>query len=288
MQREMTRIYHLVNVFTRDGGALTGNPLCVFEDGTGLAASEMQALALQFNLSETTFIMRAGTTPGAPVDVRIFTPNEELPFAGHPTLGTAHVLRRLRGGEQLRLALAAGVVPVEARGDCWTLTAPPATHRPVEESRDELAAMVGLSVDDLAEPGSAPPLWVSTGTEQLLVPLRTRAAVLRAAADPLRVNRLKSRQGNSMLGIFHDDGRLVTLRFFFRNGLGVAEDPATGSACANLGGWFIATGAIPVERTLHQGDLILRPSTLLLNVGADTQIRVSGDVAYLGRGELLF
>ncbi len=288
MQREMTRIYHLVNVFTRDGGTLTGNPLCVFEDGTGLAASEMQALALQFNLSETTFIVPAGTAPGGPVDVRIFTPNEELPFAGHPTLGTAHVLRRLRGGDRLRLALAAGVVPVEARGDCWTLTAPTATHRPVEESRDELAAMVGLAVDDLAEPGSAPPLWVSTGTEQLLVPLRTRAAVLRAAADPLRVNRLQSRQGNSMLGIFHDDGRLVTLRFFFRNGLGVAEDPATGSACANLGGWFLATGAVNVERTLHQGDLILRPSTLLLNVGADRQIRVSGDVTYLGRGELLF
>lgn len=288
MQREITRIYHLVNVFTRDGGTLTGNPLCVFEDGTGLPASEMQALALQFNLSETTFIMPAGTAPGAAVNVRIFTPNEELPFAGHPTLGTAHVLRRLRGGEQLRLALAAGVVPVAADGDRWTLTAPPATHRASEVSRDELAAMVGLAADDLADAGTAPPLWVSTGTEQLLVPLRTRAAVLRAAADPLRFNRLQSRQGNSMLGLFHDDGRLVTLRFFFRNGLGVAEDPATGSACANLGGWFLATGAVPVERTLHQGDLLLRPSTLLLNVGADRQIRVSGDVTYLGRGELLF
>ena len=288
MRRETTRIYHLVNVFTRDGGTLTGNPLCVFEDGTGLSAREMQALALQFNLSETTFIMPAGSAAGVAVNVRIFTPNEELPFAGHPTLGTAHVLRRLRGGDQLRLALAAGVVPVEARGDCWTLTAPPATHRPVEASRDELAAIVGLATDDLADHVTAPPLWVSTGTEQLLVPLRTRAAVLRAAADPLRLNRLQSRQGNSMLGIFHDDGALVNLRFFFRNGLGVAEDPATGSACANLGGWYLATGAAPVERTLHQGDLILRPSTLLLNVGADRLIRVSGDVTYLGRGELWF
>ena len=288
MQRETTRIYHLVNVFTRDGATLSGNPLCVFEDGTGLPASEMQALALQFNLSETTFIMPAGSAAGAPVTVRIFTPNEELPFAGHPTLGTAHVLRRLRGGDQLRLALAAGVVAVEARGDRWTLTAPLATHRPVAESRDQLAAVVGLSADDLAADASAPPLWVSTGTEQLLIPLRTRAAVLRAAADPLRLNRLQSRQGNSMLGIFHDDGRLVTLRFFFRNGLGVAEDPATGSACANLGGWFIATGAVPVERTLHQGDLIHRPSTLLLSVDADGQIRVSGDVTYLGSGELSF
>jgi len=81
MTQAVTRIFHLVNVFTRDGGTLTGNPLCVFEDGTGLAPAEMQALALQFNLSETTYILPARAGSDATARVRIFTPNEELPFA---------------------------------------------------------------------------------------------------------------------------------------------------------------------------------------------------------------
>lgn len=280
------RRFHLVNVFTRDGGRLTGNPLCVFEDGSGLTGLEMQAIALQFNLSETTFILPLSPGSSATARVRIFTPNEELPFAGHPTLGTAHVLRRLRGGDSQALELAAGLVPVTAAGDRWTLVAPAATHRPVQEPAADLAAVVGLEAGDLAS-GASPPLWVSTGTEQLLVPLGHVDAVLRAAVDPLRLARLRSTQGNSMIGIFHDDGRVVTLRFFFRNGPGAAEDPATGSACANLGGWFLATGGGALERTVLQGDLVGRPSTLLLRVGADRQISVAGDVAYLGQGELL-
>ncbi len=288
MTQSAGRIYHLVNVFTRDGGALTGNPLCVFEDGTGLASREMQALALQFNLSETTFVLPATDANAAAARVRIFTPHEELPFAGHPTLGTAHVLRRLRGGDRLTLELAAGPVPVEARGDRWTLTAPPATHRPVAESRAALAAALGLQATDLAEPSVMPPLWVSTGTEQLLIPLNSREAVARAAPDPQLFLALRSSQGNSMAGIFHDDGRGVLLRFFFRKGPGIDEDPATGSACANLGGWFLARGAGALERTVHQGDQILRPSTLLLRVSSDARIQVAGDVAYLGRGELCF
>jgi len=287
MQPVVTRTFHLVNVFTRDGGTLTGNPLCVFEDGTGLTAGEMQALALQFNLSETTFILPTRPGSDATARVRIFTPSEELPFAGHPTLGTAHVLRRLQGGDQLALELAAGIVPVVARGDQWTLTAPPATHRRVAESRATLAGALGLQPTDLADEYSAPPLWVSTGTEQLLVPLRSREAVLRASADVQQLSAIRSSQGHSMAGIFHDDGARVTLRFFFRKGTGIDEDPATGSACANLGGWFLARGAAPVERTVLQGDLIHRPSTLLLQVDADGRIRVAGDVAYLGRGELV-
>src|SRR4051812_44502744 len=100
--------YRLVNVFAES--ALAGNPLCVFEDGSGLDDATMQALALQFNLSETTFILPP-THAGATARVRIFTPAFEMPFAGHPTLGTAHVVRELKdAGDDVKLEMKAGIV----------------------------------------------------------------------------------------------------------------------------------------------------------------------------------
>ena len=118
----MKLAYHLINVFTRDAGRLTGNPLCVFEPGPALDVALMQALARQFNLSETTFLAPSSR---ATMAVRIFTPDFEMPFAGHPTLGSAHIVRRLSGGagDHVVLEMPAGLIPVEARGDRWTLTA---------------------------------------------------------------------------------------------------------------------------------------------------------------------
>src|SRR5512139_1485208 len=101
--------FRLVNVFAET--PLGGNPLCVFEDGSGLDDATMQALALQFNLSETTFVLPSTV---ATAHVRIFTPTFEMPFAGHPTLGTAHVVRDLAGvGQRVTLQMKAGVIPVE-------------------------------------------------------------------------------------------------------------------------------------------------------------------------------
>ena len=100
--------YHLLNVFTLGRDRLSGNPLCVFEDGRGLEDETMQTLARQFNLSETTFIFPSEKASAA---VRIFTPNYEMPFAGHPTLGTAHVVRAVRGaGDAVTLEMKAGVI----------------------------------------------------------------------------------------------------------------------------------------------------------------------------------
>ncbi|MGE5182223.1 MAG: PhzF family phenazine biosynthesis protein, partial [Acidobacteriota bacterium] len=94
--------YRIVNVFTVDGDRLSGNPLCVFEDARGLTDTRMQALARQLNLSETTFVL---PSERATARVRIFTPGFEMPFAGHPTLGTAHVVRAMRGGDALTLEM---------------------------------------------------------------------------------------------------------------------------------------------------------------------------------------
>src|SRR6267142_1215138 len=160
--------YRIVNVFTQGRAPLSGNPLCVFERAQTLDAASMQALALQFNLSETTFIL---PSERATARVRIFTPGFEMPFAGHPTLGTAHVVRAIGGGgDRLELEMVAGIVPVAADGDRWTLRAarPPGT-RAVQGTRVEIARMLGLPAAAVV----ADPLWVNTGVEQLVIPIST-------------------------------------------------------------------------------------------------------------------
>ena len=277
----MAYAFRILNVFAREG-RLTGNPLCVFEDGTGLDDATMQALARQFNLSETTFILPSGK---ATARVRIFTPGYEMAFAGHPTLGTAHVVRALKGGDKVTLDMQAGVIPVEAKGDDWTLAANPPRWREVGESRAELAGILGLAENDIGER----PLWVAAGREQLIVPLASAEAVRRARPRADAFSRLKSEDGASMAYVFADAGDAkgtVESRFFFPNGPAILEDPATGSACANLGGWFCAMrpGA-RIERTVSQGEQVHRPSTLRLAV-RDGSIFVGGRVIELGRGTL--
>jgi trans-2,3-dihydro-3-hydroxyanthranilate isomerase len=275
--------YRILNVFARSG-RLTGNPLCVFEKGEGISDADMQALARQFNLSETTFILPSDK---AAARVRIFTPSYEMPFAGHPTLGTAHVVRDLHGaGDELKLEMKAGVIPVSAKADRWTLEANTPRGRAVAHSRAELAEMLGLSEDDMGEW----PLWINAGKEQLMIPLRSREAVRRVRPRPDVFSRLKSEDGQSMAYVFHDADGEVEARFFFPSGPAVLEDPATGSACANLGGWFsVIQPRVPIARTVSQGEAVQRPSTLYLNVeweASDPRIFVGGDVIELGRGTL--
>lgn len=278
--------YHLLNVFTRDRAPLSGNPLCVFEPGPLLDAASMQALARQFNLSETTFIGKPAAA-GATASVRIFTPQYEMPFAGHPTLGTAHVVRRLTGcGDALALEMAAGVIPVGAVGDRWTLTARPSIAREPAAGPGSIARALGLPAAAIA----GPVRWVSTGNEQLMVPLRDERDVAAATPDHAALSALGAEIGEggrtkALVFARVSPGRIVA-RFFFENGPAFLEDPATGSACANLGGWHIATGAAPLRLEVHQGDAIGRPSTLGLEVDESMAIRVSGEVAWLGEGAL--
>ncbi len=275
--------YRLLNVFALPGQPLTGNPLCVFEDGSGLTDATMQALALQFNLSETTFILPSDK---ATARVRIFTPAMELPFAGHPTLGTAQVVRALRSaGDAITLETQAGVIPVSARGNAWTLTANAPTTRPLDTTRlAELAAALGLGTGDVA----ATPLWVNTGMEQLVVPLASRALV-GGLTPNAGVSAFANNLGKvSVYCISPVDEPEMDVRFFFSKNQGsVAEDPATGSACANLGGYLISTqAALPAVRVLHQGAAVGRPSILHLAISAEGSITVGGEVIELGAGTL--
>jgi trans-2,3-dihydro-3-hydroxyanthranilate isomerase len=275
--------FRIVNVFAEE--RLAGNPLAVFENAQGLSDADMQALALQFNLSETTFILPSEV---ADARVRIFTPTFEMPFAGHPTLGSAHVVRALsHAGDALALEMLAGTIPVIAQGDLWTLEAKPPVTRRVDASREQLAAMLGLAESDLG----APPLWVDTGSEQLVIPLANANAVRRCTPDPVSL----ARDGSVQLGAgvtramayvwAVDEPRSILARFFFPKHGAIVEDPGTGSACANLGGWLVATGAaLPQQWSVAQGEAVGRRCKLGLAVDSGGRIFVSGHVIELGRG----
>ena len=275
--------YRIVNVFA--DSPLAGNPLCVFEDGSALDDATMQALALQFNLSETTFILPA-TVAGATARVRIFTPAFEMPFAGHPTLGTAHVVRELmKSGDAVNLEMHAGIIPVTARGDEWTLQAnAPRPHAP-QVTREQFAQMLGLAAADVCDGA----LWVDTGSEQLILPLASPAAVERC--QPNAELLLRYTVGNKRKGLTYVWARVdettIRARFFFTKYGSVIEDPGTGSACANLGGWFIAQHTpLPIAFKVLQGDQVGRPCRLGLHVDQEQRIFVSGRVVALGGGEI--
>jgi PhzF family phenazine biosynthesis protein len=235
------------------------------------------------NLSETTFVL---PSERATARVRIFTPGFEMPFAGHPTLGTAHVVRALRGIDAITFEMIAGLVEVNARGDSWTLRAakPPAT-RPVAATRVELARMLGLPDDAVSDE----PLWVNTGVEQLVIPIGSVDHVRAARPVPELIEKhgYSESRNEAMAYLWSRAGSDVLVRFFFTQHGAVIEDPATGSACANLGGWMLATGKpLPLELSLRQGEFVGRPSRLGLRVDADRHIYVTGSAVELGHGAI--
>jgi PhzF family phenazine biosynthesis protein len=190
------------------------------------------------------------------------------------------------GRDRVVLELKAGLVPVTRAGDAWTLRAakPPAT-RPVDATRVELARMLGLPDDAVSDE----PLWVSTGVEQLVIPIATGALVRSARPVPELIARWGYPEGRSegkeaMAYVWASDEPAWTVRFFFTANGSLLEDPATGSACANLGGWHLAHRRTPMEATLRQGDAVGRPSRLGLRVDADGGIYVTGSVIELGSG----
>jgi PhzF family phenazine biosynthesis protein len=273
--------FRVVNVFAE--APLAGNPLAVVEDARALDDATMQALALQFNLSETTFVLPSAR---ATARVRIFTPTFEMPFAGHPTLGTAHVVRQASGaGDAVSLEMLAGVIPVSAVGDEWTLSANAPQSRAVEIDRAGLATFLRLAPEDIGDR----PLWVDTGSEQLIVPLTSADAVRRADPDASTIDRWpKSRIGRTMFYVWAQAAvGEIESRFFFTKHSSVIEDPGTGSACANLGGWMLATNQpLPLRVRVSQGSAVGRPCRLGLAVTSDRAIKVSGRVIALGTGTI--
>jgi PhzF family phenazine biosynthesis protein len=279
----MRLTYRLLNVFARPGDPFSGNPLAVVQDAADLSEDQMQGIARQFNLSETTFLVPAGD--GADAGVRIFTPNYEMAFAGHPTLGTAHVVRALGlAGDALTLSMPAGVIPVAADGDTWTLTANPGSVQ-ADYQVDEIAECVGLTADDLVGPVQQ----VSTGSAQVVARAADVDAVRRAVGDAAAMRRfagMGTRGGETLVYLWCETGEgQVEARALFTQGSAAIEDPATGSACSNLGTWLAAQGRSG-RWEVSQGQQVGRPSTLVLTVAPEGTVRVGGLVRDLGEGVL--
>jgi len=290
-----------VDVFTQR--AFAGNSLAVVFDAEGLSGPEMQAIALEMNLAETTFILPSRRADCA-ARIRIFTPGRELPFAGHPTVGTAWVLASEglapAGATAFALEEEIGPVPVELEGDpraprfVW-MGHRDATFEPEVRDRDGVAAALGLKGDDLL-PG-APIEAGSTGNAFLYVPLRDAATVDRALIDARRMEEVAP--ATTRIGVFvlapdpdPAAGRVYTRMFAPAHGVG--EDPATGSASGALGAYLVRHRLVradgPTRIVSEQGTKMRRQSFVHISLtardGSCTDIRVGGSVVPVIDGTL--
>ena len=281
--------FQLLNVFALPGQPWTGNALAVFTACEGLDEATMRAIARQMNLAEVTFVEMVNG-PQLSANVRIFTTSVEMPFAGHPTLGTAHVVHAMQGspGDSVALQMKAGLVHVERVGQsAWQLrAAKSASWTPLAAGREGIARVLGLTVSEI----HGAPMWVNTGTEQLIVPLRDAESVRRVVVNPTLMGELAYSDvaGEAVVYVIgpRADGELEA-RFFTLIQGAIVEDPATGSAAANYGGYLSLTGAtpLPYEAVIHQGSHVQRPSRLGLRVTPE-DVFVRGEVAHVGEGLL--
>ncbi len=299
-----------VDVFTDT--PFGGNPLAVFPDADGLTTAEMQNLAREMNLSETTFVLPP-RAPGADFRVRIFTPASELPFAGHPVVGTHWVLARLgrvplrEPVTQVRFELGVGVLSADLHVanevvDRVVMTQDHPTFHAVLDDLSDLASGLNLPIDAISQSG-LPVQVVSTGLPQMMVPVRSLEEVQRLAVHKLNVdalNRACHAIGTECVMVFtrqteHPESS-VHVRLFAPL-LGVPEDPATGSANGALGAYLVHHRAIPLNGPTatvvsEQGAEMGRPSKVYVEVdhinGEPTVVRVGGHVVAIMEGTVRF
>lgn len=290
-----------VDVFTER--PLVGNPLAVVLQADGLSTREMQAIARETNLSETTFVLPPEKREHA-AKIRIFTPYVELPFAGHPTVGTGWVLidEGLVDSGAATFTLEEGVGPVPVRVDrgggglvLWMLH-PPVKFGKILEERADIAAALGLTVDDLLP--DVPIQLVSTGSAFLYVALKSRVAVDAAVSDGSALTSVLDRHGLPAVFLFAParGNRLYSRMFGPHSETRIVEDPATGSASGPLGAFAVRYGLVPraaqVSIVSEQGTKMGRQSFIHIELaypaGAElpTRIEVGGSVVPVMTAEL--
>jgi len=299
----MPRSYPFVKVDVFTTVAFEGNPLAVFTDPTGLDTATMQRIACELNLSETTFVFPPDD-PAHTAKVRIFTPRSELPFAGHPTVGTSFVVRGTSDMTSLVLEEGIGPVPVRvAHADdgamqFW-LTTPPITFGNIVDPKP-VAAALGLKPNDLLV--DVKPEVAGAGPRFLFVPLKNKEAVDRIELLDYRALRAAIPDAPTEVFVFarreDSDGEpgdtYAVYSRMFAPEIGIAEDPATGSATGPLAAFMLRRGLLPLENGLRmvseQGTKMGRRSLLHVLIHIDDAnhptIEVGGSVVPIGSGEI--
>jgi trans-2,3-dihydro-3-hydroxyanthranilate isomerase len=269
--------YHVVDVFT--DRAFEGNPLAVVLDAEGVPAEALQAIAKEFNLSETAFPLEVSEDA---YTLRIFTPATELPFAGHPSVGTAWLLHSLSllGEGRVTQRCGAGDLPVSVSADRIELTAgTPSVREPVDAA--PFLAAVGL-------PGGGEARVATAGLPFAFVEVPDED-VARAVPDPARLRTVCDGLGGVVVFAWRDGASHARV---FAGGVGVLEDPATGSAAAAFGAWLAAAGHVPGDGetayVVRQGIEMGRPSridgTVVTRGGAAVECRVAGGAVAVAAG----
>lgn len=289
--------FYIVDVFAEE--KYTGNQLAVFTDIKSLSDKEMQRIAKEMNYSETTFIVSDVRNGG--YDVRIFTPEQELPFAGHPTLGTAYVLQQeiiQQLAETIVLNLKIGQIPVTLHYSdksvdwLWMQQKPPTFAQIF--AAEAIAQVLNLDLDELDS--RFPIQEVSTGVPFIIVPLKTQSALKQIKVNKDRYFELISNSQAKSILVFcpetYNVDNNLSVRVF-ADYFGVPEDSATGSANGCLAGYlveYLYFGEAKINLRVEQGYEIGRPSLLLLKAQrnqAEIEVFVGGKVIMVAKGEFI-
>ncbi len=309
MTEQRSLKFYQADVFT--GQPFGGNPVAVFPDAEGLTDDQLQRIAREMNLSETVFVFPP-TDPAAAARLRIFTPTQEIPFAGHPVLGTFYVLAQLKrislqeGVTRITQECNIGLFPIEVHAEHGSV-ARVVMAQPKPEflepltATDELyliAAALGIPKHVIAD-AKWPLQVVSTGLPVLIVPVRTLTAARSIVPDASAIIRVCERFGANGIMVF----TTVTVESFasvharmFAPKIGILEDPATGSAGGALGAYLVHNGVVDVGPTteilIEQGYEIDRPSRILVQVESEDDViqgvTVGGQCVLVVEGELRF
>ncbi|MGQ4650519.1 PhzF family phenazine biosynthesis isomerase [Lyngbya aestuarii] len=290
--------FYIVDVFAV--GKYTGNQLAVFTDASGIGESDMQRIAKEINYSETTFMTSLDIKNGG-YDVRIFSPNKELPFAGHPTLGTAYIIQQFiiqKPVDTVKINLQVGQIPVSWRGIentgevLWMRQNLPTFHKKLAAT--DLLPVLSLNQEEI-DP-RFPIQEVSTGIPFIIVPLKTQASLKRISINREKYFELVEKTQAKEILVFCPETYAaendLSVRVFAEC-LGIPEDPATGSANGCLAGYlaeYSYFGEKFVDIRVEQGYEIGRPSLLLLKAeknGDAIEVSVGGKVVMVAKGEFV-
>ncbi|MDQ3323791.1 MAG: PhzF family phenazine biosynthesis protein [Acidobacteriota bacterium] len=298
--------FYQLDVFTEK--AFCGNPLAVFTEAENLSVEEMQAIAREMNLSETVFVLPSET---AVRRLRIFTPKQELPLAGHPVVGTWNLLAQLGataqaedGTIEIEQELNLGVLPVEiefraAKPFRVVMTQGKFETGAIVSNENETNKLVdglGLEISDFDFSRNLPIQTVSTGIKSLVVPLVSLAALEKCRINSQILAEVYLKYGAIGCYVFSfetiEKKSKVHARFFAPDD-GIAEDAATGSAAGALSGYLIYYGALDTNKfTVEQGDFMNRPSRIFAEVegkkGSVEKVKIGGSAVVVAKGELFF